>query len=44
VKAVEAVGLARAVAARFGVSPSTVVKLMQRVRRTVSAAPARIGG
>ncbi len=44
VKAVEAGGSARAVAARFEVSPSTVVKLMQRVRRTGSAAPARIGG
>ena len=37
-------GSARQVAARFDVSPSTVVKLMQRVRATGSVEPARIGG
>lgn len=33
----------RAAAARFGVSPSCVVKLVQRVSETGSAAPARQG-
>jgi len=35
---------ARAAAERFEVSPSAAIKLMQRVRRTGSAAPAKIGG
>jgi len=35
---------ARAAAARFEVSPSAAVKLMQRVRQTGSTAPAKIGG
>jgi transposase len=34
----------RQAAARFDVSPSSAIKLMQRVRRTGSTAPARIGG
>ena len=34
----------RQAAARFEVSPSAAVKLMQRVRQTGSTAPARIGG
>ena len=33
-----------AAAGRFEVSPSAAVKLMQRVRRTGSLAPAKIGG
>jgi len=44
VRAVEDGSSARAAAARFEVSPSAVIKLMQRVRRTGSTAPARIGG
>jgi transposase len=32
------------VARRFAVSPSAAIKLMQRVRATGSAAPARFGG
>ena len=44
VKAVDAGASARQAAARFDVSPSTVVKLMQRVRATGSVEPARIGG
>ncbi len=35
---------ARAAAARFEVSPSAAVKLMQRLRQTGSTAPAKIGG
>ena len=35
---------ARRVAARFDLSPSTVIKLMQGVRATGSVEPARIGG
>ena len=35
---------ARRTAERFEVSPSAVIKLMQRVRRTGSTAPAKIGG
>jgi putative transposase len=35
---------ARSVAARFEVSPSSAIKLMQRVRETGSTAPAKIGG
>lgn len=31
-------------AARFAVSPSAAIKLMQRVRRTGSTAPGKIGG
>jgi putative transposase len=34
----------RKAAARFDVSPSSAVKLMQRVRATGSTAPAKIGG
>jgi putative transposase len=34
----------RAVAARFGVSVSTVVKWSQRYRRTGSVAPGKVGG
>ncbi len=35
---------ARQAAQRFEVSPSTAVKLMQRVRQTGSTAPGKIGG
>ena len=35
---------ARAAAERFAVSPSAAIKLVQRVRRTGSTAPAKIGG
>ncbi len=34
----------RQAAARFAVSPSTAIKLLQRVRATGSTAPGRIGG
>ena len=34
----------RQAAARFDVSPSSAIKLMQRVRATGSMAPAKIGG
>ena len=34
----------RQAAARFEVSPSSAIKLMQRVRRTGSTTPAKIGG
>jgi putative transposase len=34
----------RRAAARFDVSPSSAIKLMQRVRATGSTAPAKIGG
>ncbi|XWN29806.1 MAG: IS630 family transposase [Devosia sp.] len=44
VKAVEAGGSRREVAARFDVSPSAVIKLMQRVRATGSVEPAKVGG
>jgi putative transposase len=44
VRAVEAGTSCRQVAARFEVSPSTVIKLMQRVRATGSVAPGKIGG
>lgn len=44
VHAVEAGCSAREAARRFAVSASAAVKLMQRVRETGSAAPARIGG
>ena len=44
VGAVDAESSVREVARRFEVSPSAAIKLMQRVRKTVSAAPARIGG
>lgn len=33
-----------AVAARLGVSPSSVIKWMDRLRKTGSAAPAKVGG
>ena len=35
---------ARAAAERFQVSPSAAIKLMQRVRKTGSTAPGKIGG
>ena len=44
VRAVEGGLSARGAAARFDVSPSTAVKLMQRYRATGSAAPGRVGG
>lgn len=44
VRAVEGGASARAAAARFDVSPSSAVKLMQRVRPTGSAKPAKYGG
>ena len=44
VKAYEEGASARQVAERFEVSPSAVVKLMQRVRATGSIEPTRIGG
>ena len=34
----------RRAAARFAVSPSAAIKLMQRVRRTGSLAPGKVGG
>ena len=44
VRAVENGSSIRQAARRFAVSPSTAIKLMQRVRATGSAAPARYGG
>lgn len=44
VRAVEGGASARQAAARFEVSPSAAIKLMQRVRATGSTAPGRIGG
>jgi transposase len=44
VAAVEQGSSIRAAARRFAVSPSAAIKLMQRVRATGSAAPARFGG
>lgn len=44
VRAVELGSSIRAAARRFAVSPSAAIKLMQRVRATGSAAPARYGG
>jgi transposase len=44
VGAVEGGSSIRGAAARFAVSPSAAVKLMQRVRATGSAAPERYGG
>jgi transposase len=44
VSAVEGGSSMRAAARRFAVSPSAAIKLMQRVRTTGSAAPARYGG
>ena len=44
VASVEGVASCRAVAARFGVSVSTVVKWHQRYRRTGSVAPGKVGG
>lgn len=44
VRAVEEGSSARQAAARFEVSPSAAIKLMQRVRQTGSMAPAKIGG
>ena len=44
VRAVEQGSSIRAAAQRFAVSPSTAIKLMQRVRSTGSAAPERYGG
>jgi putative transposase len=44
VAAVERGSSIRQAARRFAVSPSAAIKLMQRVRATGSAAPARYGG
>jgi putative transposase len=44
VRAVERGSSMRAAARRFAVSPSTAIKLLQRVRATGSPAPARYGG
>lgn len=44
VSAVDAGDSCRAVAARFGVSVSSVVKWSQRYRRTGSVAPGQMGG
>ena len=44
VRAVEAGSSARGAARRFEVSASAAVELVRRVRKTGSAAPARIGG
>jgi transposase len=44
VAAVEGGSSIREAARRFAVSPSAAIKLMQRVRTTGSAAPARFGG
>jgi transposase len=44
VRAVERGSSIRAAAWRFAVSPSAAIKLMQRVRATGSARPARYGG
>lgn len=44
VRAVEEGSSARAAAARFDVSPSAVIKLLDRVRHTGSTEPAQIGG
>lgn len=44
VSAVEAGASCNSVAKRFGVSVSTVIKLMQRVRATGSPAPGQMGG
>ena len=44
VRAVESGSSIRGAARRFAVSPSAAIKLMQRVRATGSAAPARSGG
>jgi transposase len=43
-RAVEEGSSIRQAAARYEVSPSAAVKLMQRVRRTGSLAPDRVGG
>jgi putative transposase len=44
VRAVEGGSSIREAARRFAVSPSAAIKLMQRMRATGSAAPARFGG
>src|SRR5947209_8962984 len=44
VEAVEGGSSMRGAAARFAVSPSSAIKLMARVHRTGSVAPARYGG
>lgn len=44
VRSVAAGSSARQAAARFAVSPSTAIRLMQRLRQTGSAAPAKFGG
>src|ERR671927_1276523 len=44
VRAVEEGSSAREAAARFAVSASAAIKLMQRVRQTGSIEPAKIGG
>jgi hypothetical protein len=41
---VQSSAAAREAARRFAISPSAAIKLMQRVRATGSAAPARSGG
>lgn len=44
IRAVESGSSARSVAGRFEVSASAVIKLVDRVRRTGSMEPAKIGG
>lgn len=44
VRAVESGSSIRQAAARFEVSPSAAIKLMQRLRATGGTAPAKIGG
>jgi transposase len=44
VRSVAAGSSARQAAVRFAVSPSTAIRLMQRLRQTGSAAPAKFGG
>lgn len=44
IKAVEEGSSARGAASRFDVSPSAAIKLLQRVRKTGSSEPAKIGG
>ena len=44
IEAVEAGSSCRSVAVRFSVSPSAVIKLVQRYQATGSTAPGKIGG
>lgn len=44
VRAVEEGSSAREAAARFEISPSAMIKLIQRVRKTGSTEPGKIGG